>query len=129
SITVVKNDVPSTFVRTGQSKVSRLVMHHTEIPTWTRTKTIQTGYGVTEKDRMNGVKTIEEKLEKACAYFQEMDELFGERQNVNPTLVSTGESIDHLIDEQEWELENFFDNHEPDENRMRIMLETTPDKC
>ncbi|KAJ3309897.1 hypothetical protein HDV04_005527 [Boothiomyces sp. JEL0838] len=80
----------------------------------------RTGYGVTEKDRKNGVKTIEEKLEKACPYFQEMDELFGERQNVNPTLVSTSESIDHLIDEQEWELENIFDNDEPDENSMRI---------
>ena len=43
-----------------------------------------TGWGITEEDRALGLKTIEDKLEHLCPYFNSLGDLFGNRQNVSP---------------------------------------------
>lgn len=50
-------------------------------------ESLTTGWGVTEDDKASGIYTVEDKLEKACPFFSELDELFGEKQNINPTSV------------------------------------------
>jgi hypothetical protein len=42
------------------------------------------GFGLTANDLTQGIKTIEEKLNHLCPYFDELDKLFGGRQNLNP---------------------------------------------
>jgi hypothetical protein len=42
----------------------------------------QTGFGVTEEDRLKNIFTVEAKLESLCMFFSELDALFGHRQNV-----------------------------------------------
>ena len=42
----------------------------------------QTGFGVTEEDRLKEIYTVEAKLESLCMFFSELDALFGHRQNV-----------------------------------------------
>ncbi|CAM6097869.1 unnamed protein product [Calypogeia fissa] len=48
----------------------------------------QTGGGLTEEEIANGV-TIDEKLNKPCPHFHQMDEIFGARPNVAPELRKT----------------------------------------
>ncbi|KAI8840358.1 hypothetical protein BJ741DRAFT_676474 [Chytriomyces cf. hyalinus JEL632] len=46
------------------------------------------GFGITEADISSGVRTVEEKLEKLCFMFVELDQLFGHCANVVPMHVS-----------------------------------------
>ena len=46
-----------------------------------------TGEGVNDADREAGIMTIEQKCEKLCPHFANMDLLYGHRQNVNPAMV------------------------------------------
>lgn len=47
----------------------------------------KTDFGVTEKDISNGITTVAAKLEAMCPYFERMNKLFGERENVSPSAV------------------------------------------
>ena len=48
------------------------------------TKSISTGFGLTDKDRKVGITTIDEKLESMCPHYHAMNELMGHRAFVNP---------------------------------------------
>ncbi|KAF9306802.1 hypothetical protein BG003_000883 [Podila horticola] len=44
----------------------------------------RTGFGVTEDDRKNGIYTVAGKLESLCTCYQRMDDLYGQKPNINP---------------------------------------------
>jgi len=48
------------------------------------TKSISTGFGLTDEDRKAGISTIDEKLESMCPHYHAMNELMGDRAFVNP---------------------------------------------
>ena len=48
------------------------------------TKSISTGFGLTDEDRKAGITTIDEKLESMCPHYHAMNELMGDRAFVNP---------------------------------------------
>ncbi|KAI9917817.1 hypothetical protein PsorP6_012612 [Peronosclerospora sorghi] len=54
----------------------------------TRAKSNTTGFGLTDADRRSDRHTIDAKLDFMCPFFNRMDNLFGSRQNVNPTYIS-----------------------------------------
>ncbi|KAI9910942.1 hypothetical protein PsorP6_010501 [Peronosclerospora sorghi] len=54
----------------------------------TRAKSKTTGFGLTDADRRAYRHTIDAKLVFMCPFFNIMDNLFGIRQNVNPTHIS-----------------------------------------
>ncbi|KAI9906062.1 hypothetical protein PsorP6_013470 [Peronosclerospora sorghi] len=53
-----------------------------------RAKSNPTGFGITDADRRADRHTIDAKLDFMCPFFNRMDNLFGIRQNVNPTYIS-----------------------------------------
>ncbi|KAI9328143.1 hypothetical protein BDR26DRAFT_874399 [Obelidium mucronatum] len=79
-----------------------------------------TGFGVTDEESKKGIKTVDEKLEIMCPNYQQLDRLFGGRQNVQ---CSTTEETEPPKDEEEdsevgdnqsddGALENGFENDE-----------------
>eukprot|EP00474_Spongospora_subterranea_P004451 CRZ04909.1 hypothetical protein [Spongospora subterranea] len=48
----------------------------------------QTGFGLTEKDEAQGIRTINDKENCMCPYYQRLDALVGTRQNVQPSVVA-----------------------------------------
>jgi hypothetical protein len=58
------------------------------------TKSLSTGFGLTPADRKLGIKTIEDKLENMCPLYAQMDEIFGNRPDVNPLFLADAEDED-----------------------------------
>ncbi|KAI8826482.1 hypothetical protein BJ741DRAFT_654419 [Chytriomyces cf. hyalinus JEL632] len=84
----------------------------------TKSKAEGTGFGVTEADVSSGVTTVEQKLEKLCFMFQELDKLFGHQANVVPMHASQTnlpdlESNDDMDGDDE---SNAMDDEEDAEN-------------
>ena len=48
------------------------------------TKSLSTGFGLTDEDRKAGISTIDEKLESMCPHYHAMNDLMGDRAFVNP---------------------------------------------
>ena len=69
----------------------------------------QTGFGVSDIDKANGILTIADKLEKMCPYFKDMDELFGGRQNVDPVSVSYSAYGNNHDDDNFGDIEEQYD--------------------
>lgn len=68
----------------------------------TKRDTLKTGWGLTEDDKAAGITTISQKLEKLCPFYSKLDDLFGGRQNVNPSSVLDGTLfIDDTISDSE----------------------------
>eukprot|EP00474_Spongospora_subterranea_P011618 CRZ12076.1 hypothetical protein [Spongospora subterranea] len=47
-----------------------------------------TGHGITDIDRKKNITTIEQKLESMCPFFERMDRVLGNRQNVTPSAIA-----------------------------------------
>lgn len=57
----------------------------------TKQESERTGWGLTDEDTDKGITTIDLKLDAMCPYFERLDALFGDRQNVTPfETVETG---------------------------------------
>jgi hypothetical protein len=50
----------------------------------THTLSLSTGFGLTEEDRLAGITTIDDKLDKMCPHFHAMHQLMGKKPFVNP---------------------------------------------
>ncbi|KAJ1560061.1 hypothetical protein HK096_010165 [Nowakowskiella sp. JEL0078] len=48
---------------------------------------LKSGFGLTEIDFNNGITTIAGKMNSMCPYWEKMDQLFGQCQNMNPASV------------------------------------------
>ena len=60
-----------------------------------------TGFGVTDKDRENGIERLSDKFNLICPYYEEMDEVFGNRADINPLYEEDAQASEHeesLID-------------------------------
>lgn len=44
-----------------------------------------TGFGISQADQERGIRSVFEKLDSICPYYDKMDELFGQHANVTPT--------------------------------------------
>ncbi len=53
-----------------------------------KSQSMKTGFGCSSDDYLKGVDTIEKKLDQLCPFFQRLDKLFGDRQNVAPSEVA-----------------------------------------
>ena len=56
-------------------------------------ESLKTGWGLNDKDMLKGILTLNDKLEAKCPFFQRLDVLFGDRQNVRPSSIMTSSSI------------------------------------
>ncbi|KAG0381104.1 hypothetical protein BGX24_011511 [Mortierella sp. AD032] len=72
-----------------------------------------TGFGVTDKDRKNGIYTLASKLERLCTCYQRMDALYGSKPNVNP-LRSRGLSCEDGEDPDIDGLDDIFGDNDND---------------
>ncbi|CAG8698070.1 10747_t:CDS:2, partial [Dentiscutata heterogama] len=47
----------------------------------------KSGWGLTEEDYKKGITTIEAKLDELYSYFSQIDTIYGEKQNVQPSFL------------------------------------------
>jgi len=80
--------------KTGSSRYESFINQYKK----TVSESQGTGWGVTEADIKKGITTVEEKLENKCPYFRRLDNLFGERQNINPSSVLTTDTPEKKIE-------------------------------
>lgn len=84
-----------------------------------------TKYVITEDDMRIGIVTIKQKLERDCPGFERMSNLFGSRQNINPTyLFESGESSDSSDDDDDDD--EAVDENQPPANELPINTAIIP---
>ncbi|KAA1101920.1 hypothetical protein PGT21_033103 [Puccinia graminis f. sp. tritici] len=88
------------------------------------TKSMSTGSGLTPADRKAGITTIEDKLENMCPLYAEMDEIFGNRPDVNPLFMADAEDEDDSS-ESSSEDNNSDSSNEMDEKDSSHSSEST----
>ena len=88
------------------------------------TKSMSTGFGLTPAYRKAGITTIEDKLENMCPLYAEMDEIFGNRPDVNPLFMADAEDEDNSS-ESSSEDNNSDSSNEMDENDSSHSSEST----
>lgn len=78
-----------TAVKAAARYKSYKLLYRTTLYAWKDT----TGkkFGLSDDDFSKGIDTIDKKLEVLCPGFFEMDKLFGDRQNINPTHILTND--------------------------------------
>ncbi|KAF9923907.1 hypothetical protein FBU30_006046, partial [Linnemannia zychae] len=108
---------------TGKGLKDRIDRHRQLYKKW-KTISNSTGFGITEEDRLKGIFSITDKLEKNCMCFERMDRLFGERPDVAPLYeidatngpVSFNASSDSDGDDTEDDSESAFSNNNNESN-------------
>lgn len=68
---------------TGRAMRERFQRHKNKYKS-VKEQSSRTGFGVTEDDRKNGIYTVAGKLESLCTCYQRMDDLYGQKPNINP---------------------------------------------
>lgn len=63
---------------------------------------LNTGAGLTEKDRESGIKTIDSKLEQICPCFSRMEAIYAHRPNMTPWKLYSSLKPTDEQDEDEW---------------------------
>jgi hypothetical protein len=80
-------------------------------------ESLKTGFGITDLDRSQGITTVNAKLNKICPFFDRMNMLFGERQNIKPSNVQcTARPTNNA------ELTSIIDNNDGDEEAESNVL-------